>query len=138
MHELSELRHRVHVFEDRADAGVRLSSLLEHYAGTQARVCAIPVGGLPVAMPISAWLGLTLDVAVVSKVTLPWNTESGYGAVACDGTVLLNQRMIDQAGLDADQIDAGVARTRARVTGRITLRRSACAECGGANRDCRG
>ena len=31
---------------------------------------------------IARKLGMPFDVAVVSKITLPWNTEAGYGSVA--------------------------------------------------------
>jgi len=29
----------------------------------------------------------------VSKITLPWNSEAGFGAVAFDGTVMLNEEL---------------------------------------------
>ena len=43
------------------------------------------------AVVIAKDLDLPLEVAVVTKITLPWNTEAGYGAVAFDGTMRLNQ-----------------------------------------------
>ena len=51
-------------------------------------------GGLPVAVVIQKKIGIELDVAVVSKITLPWNTEAGYGAIAFDGTCRLNEAML--------------------------------------------
>jgi predicted phosphoribosyltransferase len=43
-------------------------------------------------------IDLELDVVVVSKITLPWNTEAGYGAVAFDATIRLNKAMLSNIG----------------------------------------
>jgi predicted phosphoribosyltransferase len=43
---------------------------------------AIPAGGVPVAAAPPNGLGVALDLAVVSRVTPPWNSDVGYGAVA--------------------------------------------------------
>jgi len=113
------LRERRHVFGDRVDAGAALARLLERHRDRDAVVLAIPAGGAAVGRAVAAALGLPLDVAVVSKITLPWDTEAGYGAVAFDGTVRLNRPLIDRLGLRDDQIAEGLARTRARVEGRV-------------------
>jgi len=76
---------------------------------------AIPAGGVPVAAAIAQRLALPLDLAVVSKIALPWNTESGYGAVAFDGSVHLNDRLVRQLGLSRKEIEQGIARTREKV-----------------------
>ena len=103
------------MFLDRADAGARLTALLCRYSGADAIVCAVPAGGVPVAIPIALKLGLALDLAVVSKITPTWNTEVGYGAVAFDGTVLLNERLIAAMHLDRAEIEADTERTREKV-----------------------
>ena len=81
----ADLRGRSHVFGDRFLAGEVLAEMLRHHCPADALVLAVPAGGLPVAAAIANELGLTLDVAVVSKITPTWNTEVGYGAVASDG-----------------------------------------------------
>ena len=81
-------------------------------------VLAIPAGGVPVAAPIAGRLALPLDLAVVSKITLPWNPEMGYGAVAFDGSVHVNDWLVRQCGLSEAQVEAGVARTREKVARR--------------------
>ncbi len=113
--ERSTLRGREHVFRDRADAGRILAEMLEAYEGCDGSVVAVPAGGVPVAVEVAHRLRLPLELAVVSKITLPWNTEAGYGAVAFDGTMLLNDDMIVRLGLRPEQVDAGVARTRSKV-----------------------
>lgn len=117
--ELPELRNRSRVFRDRAHAGEVLAGMLAAYRGSDALVLGIVAGGVPVAATLAHILGLTLDVAVVSKITLPWNTERGYGAVAYDGTVRLNEALVRQMGLGAAEVDKGIARTREKVRDRL-------------------
>ena len=64
-----------------------------------------------------------MDVAVVSKITLPWNTEAGYGAVSFNGTVRLNQDMLAHVGLSKSQIQEGSEKTLQKVKRRIQLLR---------------
>jgi predicted phosphoribosyltransferase len=88
-------------------------------------VLAIPAGGVPVAAAVASSLALPLDIAVVSKITLPWNTEVGYGAVAFDGTVRLNQELVRRAELGEEEIRRGVEETGAKVRRRIAELRGA-------------
>ena len=106
-------------FHDRTDAGRSLARLLEHYRASDALVLAIPAGGVPVAAEIARALDLHLAVAPVSKVLLPWTTESGYGAVAFDGSVWLDEDAISGFGLRKPQIEKAVAEARAKVERRI-------------------
>jgi putative phosphoribosyl transferase len=117
--DMPQLRERVGVFEDRADAGRALAELMGPLKGSDALVLAIPAGGVPVAAPLAEELGLELDVAVVSKITLPWNTEAGYGAVAFDGTVRINEPLRRRLGLSDEDVDAGIETTRGKVQRRV-------------------
>ena len=121
--DLPDLRNRRHVFKDREAAGRVLSRMLEQYRNSNAIVFAIPAGGVAVAVPLARELGLPLDVAVVSKITLPWNPEAGYGAVAFDGTVRLNEELLSHFRLSEDQIRAGIIRTKEKVSRRVALLR---------------
>jgi predicted phosphoribosyltransferase len=122
------LHDRERVFRDRADAGEQLAALLRDRLASDAVVCAVPAGGVPVAVPLARALGLRLELCVVSKITLPWNTEVGYGAVAFDGSVLLNDRMIELLGLAPEIVDAGIEHAREKVARRVaTLRGSQAA-----------
>jgi predicted phosphoribosyltransferase len=123
--ERADLRSRVHVFRDRAHAGAVLAEMLSPSFDRRpnAIVLAIPAGGVPVAAPIAQCLSLPLDLAVVSKVTLAWNTEVGYGAVAFDGGVYLNDKLVRAIRLSEAEVEAAVARTREKVARRnATLR----------------
>jgi predicted phosphoribosyltransferase len=119
VHELPELHNRAGVFRDRAHAGEILAGMLDDFTGSDVLVLAIPAGGVPVAVVIAKQLHLPFDVAVVSKITLPWNTEAGYGAVAFDGTVQLNEWLLPRLGLTDQEIQEGIARTLAKVTRRV-------------------
>lgn len=121
IHERLDLKNKVGVFKDRAHAGAVLSDMLSSYRLKNSLVLAIPSGGVPVGRVISDRLRLSFDVAVVSKITLPWNTEAGYGAVAFDGTCRLNRTLISRLGLTEDQIEEGIRITRAKVANRSSM-----------------
>jgi len=117
--ELPDLKDRIRVFQDREEAGRVLSGMLTEFRDSDSVVLAIPSGGVPVGLVLAHELHLKLDVAVTSKVTLPWNPEAGYGAVAFDGTVALNQDLITRLGLDEATINQGLAQTQEKVKRRI-------------------
>ena len=113
------LRDERAVFSGREDAGRVLAGMLEAYRGTDAVVVAIPSGGVLVGAAIADALGLPLEVAVVSKITPPWNTEVGYGAVAFDATVHIDDEMREHLGVTDDQVSAGVSATQQKVARRV-------------------
>ena len=119
MVELPELRNKIRVFGNRTQAGEVLAGMLQAYRRTETIVMAIPSGGLPVAVVIAKNLDLPLEVAVVSKITLPWNTEAGYGAVAFDGTMRLNQDLLLHLNLTERQIEEGKDKTFRKVLRRV-------------------
>jgi predicted phosphoribosyltransferase len=97
--------------------------MLEDYRGSDAIVLAVPAGGVPVAVEIARELELPLDLAIVSKMTLPWDTEAGYGAVAWDGTFGLNEKMQYYYRLSDEVVAKGRAAAAEKVRRRIrTLR----------------
>jgi putative phosphoribosyl transferase len=123
IHDIPEFRDRTHVFENRGDAALVLASMLEELRRSNAMVMAIPNGGLAVGAGIARELELPLDVAVVSKITFPWNPEAGYGAVAFDGTVKLHESMIFHMGLVETDVSQGKHQTLEKVHRRLeTLR----------------
>src|SRR5918911_1851125 len=108
-------------FRDRAHAGRELARMPAEFRGTPAIVLAIPAGGVPVGKAIAEALGLPLALAPVSKVLYPWTTESGFGAVAFDGSVWLDEaRMADHA-LTPAQVERAIAEARAKVERRLAL-----------------
>jgi putative phosphoribosyl transferase len=57
-------------------------------------VLAIPRGGVSVAAPIAERLGAPLDVFIARKLGAPGHEELGIGAVAADGTRVLDDDLV--------------------------------------------
>lgn len=117
--ELSSLHGRTGIFADRKEAGGVLADMLDQAQLARSLVLAIPAGGVPVAVPLAEALRAPLDVAVVSKITFPWNSEAGFGAVAFDGSCRLNQPLIRNSELGSAAVEKGIAATRAKVARRV-------------------
>ena len=107
------------MFKDRTHAGRVLAEMLAARDTQDGIILAIPAGGVPVGVVMAEATGLDFDVAVVSKITLPWNTEAGYGAVAFDGTVKLNKDMLRRIHLTKEEVKQGIQKTTAKVTRRV-------------------
>ena len=102
-------------FRDRDAAGTRLAAMLGKYRGGSAIVLAIPAGGVPVGAAIARELGLSLRAAPVSKVLYPWTTESGFGAVAFDDSVWIDEAAVENSRLTKAQVEKAVADARTKV-----------------------
>ena len=109
------LTDREGVFDDRADAGAALADLMRPAMSGDELVLAIPSGGVPVAEPVARLLDLELDALVVSKITLPWNSEAGFGALAADGTTKINEELLSRLPMDDEQVEAQKADTKQKV-----------------------
>jgi len=120
---IPDLKEQRFVFRDRHHAGEILADMLASEKIGSAIVLGIPAGGVPIGIVIAERLHLPFDVAVVSKITLPWNTEAGYGAVAFDGTVKLNKPLLLRLGLTEKQVQDGISKTTKKVKHRLTLLR---------------
>ena len=66
-------------FQERHDAGQKLSEKLTTYRGNNTIVLAIPHGGVPVGIKIAENLGARLNLMVVRKIPIPTDPEAGYG-----------------------------------------------------------
>ncbi len=89
------------LFHDRADAGRELAESLASYAGdSNAIVLALPRGGVPVGYEIAKRLRIPLDVYVVRKLGVPGHEELAMGAVASDGSCVVDEALIESLGVD--------------------------------------
>jgi putative phosphoribosyl transferase len=68
-------------------------------------VLGIPNGGIPLAMVVADALYADLDIVVCRKLAMPMNPEGGLGAVAEDGTSILNEDVIQRDGISQEQIE---------------------------------
>ncbi len=100
------------VFRDREDAGRRLASELiaRGYPKGPTIVLGIPNGGMIVAALVARALRAELDAICARKVLHPQWPKTSIGAVAADGTVLLNDLLIAEWGLDSDTLGRAVRR----------------------------
>jgi putative phosphoribosyl transferase len=101
---------RAMVFQDRHHAGCELAVQLLGLAHEQPVVLALPRGGVPVAVEVARALDAPLDVLTVRKLGAPQNPELGLGAVAEDGTAVLNLALSRSVGMTQSQFDRIVER----------------------------
>lgn len=107
------------MFSDRRDGGERLAALLEDRDVGADIVLAIPRGGLPVGRSVADALDVPLDIVAARKIGAPGNPELAIGAVAADGSVWLNDRLIEQLDIDQAYIDEGIERERANAQAKV-------------------
>ncbi len=93
------------MFDDRIDAGNRLAESLDERGVEADLVLAIPRGGLPVGRAVADRLGVPLDVVVAEKLGAPWNPELAIGAVAGDGSVWLNDGLVENLGIADEYLE---------------------------------
>ncbi|MGW4378317.1 phosphoribosyltransferase family protein [Kitasatospora sp. NPDC004531] len=110
-------------FTDRTDAGRRLAAALAKTPETDPVVVALPRGGVPVAVEVAAALGAPLDVCVIRKVGVPGQPEVAMGAVGEDGARVVNQTVVDAAGVTPEQFAAVEAHERAELARRAAAYR---------------
>lgn len=102
-------------FANRRDAGRLLAKQLVHLAAERPIVVALPRGGVPVAFEIAIQLGAPLEILAVRKLGAPTNLEFGVGAIAEDGSAVLDSVTARRAGMTQDVLDATVAREAAEL-----------------------
>ena len=102
-------------FQDRGDAGRQLGRRLAPLAGRDVVVLGLPRGGVPVAAEVARALGAPLDVVLVRKLGLPGRPELAMGAVGEDGVVVLNEDVLDAAGVDEATLGDVERRERAEL-----------------------
>jgi putative phosphoribosyl transferase len=109
------------IFDNRYDAGRKLAEKLTDYAHHPVVVLAIPNGGVPVALGVALALGADLDLVISRKIPLPLSPEGGCGAVADDGTIILDEAAVRKAGLSQPQVDHQVSQVRTSILKRSLL-----------------
>lgn len=105
-------------FRDRTDAGRRLARRLAHLRDEAPVVLALPRGGFPVAAEVARELDAPLDVVLVRKLGVPLQPELAMGAVGEGGVLVLNQSIVDRAGVGEAELAEIVARARTEIARR--------------------
>jgi predicted phosphoribosyltransferase len=84
-------------------------------------VLAIPRGGVPVAAQIASALRAPLDVFIVRKLGAPGQEELGIGAVAADGTRVLDEELVRALRVSDGYIERVTARELEEARRRLAL-----------------
>ena len=117
------------LFRDRRDAGRQLAERLAGYAGKHdVVVLALPRGGVPVAYEIARALKAPLDVYTVRKLGVPGHEELAMGAVASDGSYVVDEGIVDGAGVTSQQFQAELVHEYAELKRREAAYRDDRAE----------
>lgn len=110
-------------FSNRHDAGRQLAAQLLPLAAEQPVVIGLPRGGVPVAEEVAAALGAVLEVLAVRKIGAPGNPEYGIGAIAEDGTRVLDLEAVAALEIDGDTLAGILARESDELRRRVELYR---------------
>lgn len=78
------------MFKDRKDAGQQLSFALKGYKDEHPLILAIPRGGVELGYEVSKALDADFSLIICRKLPYPDNPESGFGAIAEDGSIYIN------------------------------------------------
>ncbi|MFO7926478.1 MAG: phosphoribosyltransferase [Halobacteriota archaeon] len=100
------------MFTDRTEGGRQLADTVSERGIDADMMLAIPRGGLPVGQAVADRLGVPLDIVAARKLGAPSNPELAIGSVASDGTVWLNDSLIENLGVDEAYVEATIERER--------------------------
>ncbi|PUA32054.1 MAG: phosphoribosyl transferase [Candidatus Terraquivivens tikiterensis] len=112
------------IFKNRTEAGRLLAKALIEYKGCDVVVLAVPRGGVVIGYYVAEELGCPLDVIVPRKLGAPFQPELAIGAVAEDGTTVLNEDLVNSMGVSEQYIERKVKEEVAEIKRRIALYRS--------------
>lgn len=112
------------LFKNRTEAGQVLGELVSRaLLDANARVLALPRGGVPVGLEVARALHAKLDVFVVRKLGLPGHEELAIGAIASGGVQVLNQDLVAELGVPQELINRLAAREEHELVRREQLYR---------------
>ncbi len=81
------------MFKNRADAGRKLTKLLEKFTDQDVVIYALPRGGVIIGAEIAKTLHAPLDLIITRKIGHPRQSEYAIGAVAENGHTVLNEEV---------------------------------------------
>ncbi len=110
-------------FANRRAAGRALAGEVERLSLGDPVVVALPRGGVPVAYEVAARLGAPLDIALVRKLGAPGRPELGIGALAEDGTAIVERATVAALGVGREQIERILEREAAELARRRAVYR---------------
>ncbi len=107
-------------YADRRDAGRRLAEALAFLKGRpDLQILAVPRGGVVVGAEVARALGAPLDVVIARKLGAPDNPELAIGAVAADGTLVLDENLVARLGVSDTYVRSATERERLEIERRL-------------------
>ena len=102
------------ILKDRVEAGKRLASAVKS-VGKDAIILGVPRGGVVVGFEVAQALCVPLDIIVTKKIGAPENPELAIGAVAEDGTYILDEDILRQIYVPKEYIAEEVERQKQEI-----------------------
>ena len=114
---------RTALFSDRRDAGRRLAGKLAHLNAADVVVCALPRGGVPVAVEVAKALDAPLELLLVRKIGAPGAPELALAAVVdgSDPQMVVNEDVRRLTGADEAFLERGRQRELKEIERRRAL-----------------
>jgi len=109
------------MFKDRKDAGQKLAKALQIYKEEDPLVFAIPRGGVELGYEVSKVLDTDFSLLICRKLPFPFNTESGFGAMAEDGSLYINE--LAAASVSHKEIEQIIIQQSLEIKRRIQILR---------------
>lgn len=109
------------MFKNREEAGHKLADKLLKYRNYDAVVLAIPRGGVPVGIEVAKGIQADFSLVISQKLPFPYNPESGFGAIAEDGSTVTMRGAAKN--LSAGMIDTIIEDQKREIQRRIKILR---------------
>lgn len=93
------------MWRNRREAGRELAEALKEFKGKEIIVLAIPRGGVVVGDEVARSLNAPLDIVVPRKIGAPFNPELAIGAIAADGSRVLDEGLIERLSVSRDYLE---------------------------------
>jgi len=103
------------IFKNRSEAGKDLVRKLKDFKNEDCIVFGLPRGGMVVADEVAKSLGAELQVLPIRKLSLPERPELAIGAMAFDGTIILDEAHIEILNIDKKRVDEEVENEKIRL-----------------------
>ena len=116
------------MFRDRTDAGRRLGEALKAKRIEHPVVVAVLRGGVPVGVESARALSCPLRLIVLRKLFIPRNPEAGFGAMAPDGTVSVDEEFVTHLGMSHGEVAEVIRQVRLELKHRHGLYESVSAD----------
>lgn len=108
------------MWRDRREAGRHLAEALKEFKNRDVIVLAIPRGGVVVGDEVATALNVLLDIVVPRKIGAPFNPELAIGAIAADGSKVLDQDLIQRLDVSEKYLKGEIERQTEEIKRRMS------------------